>query len=483
MNRLISLFGSYRVLAIFSFFTIILLVTAVKSKGFYHWDEQYQIVEFASYKLGETPQKNLAWEFPAQIRPGLQPFIAYAVFKVMMKIGIESPFTQVMLLRFMSALLSLFTSFFVFLYLKNKYKTISAELLALLTCSFWFTPFVAVRFSSETWSACFMAIATVVLLVYEEQPRQRLLMSAGLMFGFAFLFRFQSAMFAAGLLLWLVFKQKKTIKHIVWFVLPFTFVCLIGVLFDRWLYGNFVFTPYKYFESNIMKDVASSFGVMPWHFYFSQVFIYAFLPVSIVLFASVSTFIVWSRKHILSGAVIVFLLIHTLIPHKELRFMFPLVFCLPIIFADVLSRFKSLYWQKNILIAFVVINVPLMLYMSVRPAQTEIADIEYCNSHKNTATIYYTLDNPAKIYGCFYELPAEQSMYHPLDAANVESVLHKDSPRYLFLTNYDYPKIPKEIQSTFKAVNARSKAEVAYFEFMTGEKDSAEFSRTLVQLP
>ena len=56
---------------------LVVLVTAWRSETFFHPDEHFQVVEFASHLLGWTPADALPWEFAAQMRPWLQP-LAYA---------------------------------------------------------------------------------------------------------------------------------------------------------------------------------------------------------------------------------------------------------------------------------------------------------------------------------------------------------------------------------------------------------------------
>ncbi len=60
---------------------VVYSITAYNSHGFYHADEQYQIIEFAGLKLGTHTPDELAWEFNIQIRPSLQPVIGFVVLK------------------------------------------------------------------------------------------------------------------------------------------------------------------------------------------------------------------------------------------------------------------------------------------------------------------------------------------------------------------------------------------------------------------
>ena len=97
------------IFAAFVYFT-----TAYNSHGFYHADEQYQIIEFAGLKLGTHSANELAWEFKEQIRPTLQPAICFTFLKVFEIININNPYNQAFVLRILSALMALIAiSFFV----------------------------------------------------------------------------------------------------------------------------------------------------------------------------------------------------------------------------------------------------------------------------------------------------------------------------------------------------------------------------------
>ena len=58
--------------------TLFTLLFALLSRGFYHPDEHFQILEYAHLKLfGAETTDYLPWEYHAMMRPGLQPFIAW----------------------------------------------------------------------------------------------------------------------------------------------------------------------------------------------------------------------------------------------------------------------------------------------------------------------------------------------------------------------------------------------------------------------
>ena len=93
---------------------LIYLVAAWFSVGHYHDDEYYQILDFAAYKLGFEMQNTVMWEYEANVRSGLQPFIAYMVAKGLMLINVTSPFIWAFYLRLLSLIVSLISIFVFF---------------------------------------------------------------------------------------------------------------------------------------------------------------------------------------------------------------------------------------------------------------------------------------------------------------------------------------------------------------------------------
>src|SRR5919206_4106439 len=61
------------------------LVAAYFNAGYYHYDEHFQILEFANYKLGRVPAESLAWEFHEKIRPWFQPAMAYVLIRALVQ--------------------------------------------------------------------------------------------------------------------------------------------------------------------------------------------------------------------------------------------------------------------------------------------------------------------------------------------------------------------------------------------------------------
>ena len=310
--------------------SLVYFVTAYQSEGYYHPDEHYQIIEFANHKLGNIEAQDLAWEYKARIRPALQPGIAWVIFQVLDYFTVRDPYHQAAFLRMISALLSVFAiSVFVKLTLhlvQPKYQ----RGYILLSYFLWFIPLIGVRFSSETWSGLFFLLSISVFLGNKEK-KLWLYALLGILLGLSFLLRFQSALLSFGFIVWLVFVGKEKLNNI---VIILTFILLtvqMGIFIDTWFYGEYILTFFNYFYVNIIADVASQFGVSPWYIICWYILKFPTLPIGIIILLAWVILSIKKPLNIFLWSVIPFILIHSIIPHKEERFLFPIVFFMPIL--------------------------------------------------------------------------------------------------------------------------------------------------------
>ena len=133
---------------------IVYTITAFMSKGYYHPDEHYQILEFANYKLGNIQRADLPWEYQFSMRSSFMPWIAYYIIKLF-----NNPFHATLVLRLITAVMSVTAiSFFIHAYNQTieKHNKVVFYFLSFLL---WVLPFINVRFSSETWSGISLLFA------------------------------------------------------------------------------------------------------------------------------------------------------------------------------------------------------------------------------------------------------------------------------------------------------------------------------------
>ncbi len=312
---------------------LIFSVAAYFMVGSLHADEHYQILEFANYKRGLVQAKQLPWEFGARLRPAIQPTMAFFLLEFFELININEPFLQAFLLRLLSGALFVYSSFRLYQVLVAEFKTPFFQYLYFIFTFFlYFFPYIGVRFSSENFSACFYMLAFASLYpVVQKQVNitYQKAFETGTLFGLSFLFRYQAAIMILGLALWLLIFHFQKLRY--WLLMFGGFILMIGieVLIDWWFYGELGFSAWHYFKVNLMEGKAVSFGTEPWWWYFSVPDFKRLLLINASLLAFTFCFgIVWFR-HPISWIFFPFLLIHTLISHKEIRFIFPILVYVP----------------------------------------------------------------------------------------------------------------------------------------------------------
>ncbi len=303
------------------------LCAAFFSEGRAHPDSDYQILEFAHSKIETGVSRTLPWEFFEQIRPAVQPAIAYAVHRYATG---PDPFETALLLRLASAALGFFS---IWLLCGQALRWLnhgwSKATLVLFTGLFWLLPFLNARFASETWAGAFLCLGIVLVLgACKENYRFALwsALTAGLVFGFAFYLRFPVALALLGLGLWLIVIERPKIKIIGAMALGFLLALGINLLLDRWFYGLWTFTPVNYFLVNLVEAKAAQFGVDPWWYYIEKILLLMVPPFSLVLLSAVIGAVILKPRNILVWTVVCFMVGHSFIDHKETRFLMPVIY-------------------------------------------------------------------------------------------------------------------------------------------------------------
>lgn len=372
------------------------LATAFFSDGYHHPDEHFQILEFANFKLGASPSSDLPWEFQEQIRPSLQPTLAYYLIRAMHVIGTQNPFLEVRALRILSALLS----FFVFVKLadlstKSLPGKTGSEVLISLVFLLWFMPYLQVRYSSECWSGIVFLTAIYHLLKFERETDYHpgLLFIAGVLSGLSFFFRFQMGFAIIGAFGWLI-NRKVKVRDLAIFVAGGLLAGAVCIALDCWFYDELVLTPYQYFKSNIVEGKAANWGVSPWWYYLYEFLIDSVPPISLLLLGLFLHGLFLQRKHLFCWTFIPYLLAHILVGHKELRFLFPMVF--PFLFfvstgwLSLRKLFSKHLLFKIALTLSLIGNFLLLPIRSIMPAQEAIPYYRflYIYTKKQQTTIY-----------------------------------------------------------------------------------------------
>ncbi|AEO69608.1 glycosyltransferase family 22 protein [Thermothielavioides terrestris NRRL 8126] len=125
-------------------------------------------------------------------------------------------------------------------------------------------------------------------------------------------------------------------------------VLAVSLVSDRLYFGFWTFPPYKWLYFNMVQSLAVFYGRMPWHFYLSQgvpLLTTTFLPFVLVgLYKGVSSLkgsstLQTNIIRTLTFAALATIAVFSLISHKEIRFIYPLLPVLHILAAPYIASF------------------------------------------------------------------------------------------------------------------------------------------------
>lgn len=149
--------------------------------------------------------------------------------------------------------------------------------------------------------------------------------------------------------------------------------------------------------------LGSSFSTEPWWEYFAQVLERAVPPFSLLYLLPPLMLFALRPKHVLTWTVLPFLLVHMMIGHKELRFLFPMLGLVPLLVVHGLVLVRVRWWPEmstssGVHIAsriFVAVHIPLLLVAMFKPADSEIGLYRTVYvDYKMPITLYFEGEHP-----------------------------------------------------------------------------------------
>lgn len=305
------------------------VATAWFSTGFHSADEHYQVIAFAEAKLGHQPVEELPWEHAAQVRSAFLPTLSMLVFLAAGSAGMHDPFVLAFLLRLLTALFALWAVRRFTLAVRHLVPPPLWRAFLFGSFLLWFLPFLHVRFTGEAWSGLFILLALAALL--RPAPARHSFLHAGVFLGLAFLCRPPTLVIALGLGLWLAVEKRAQATRLLQLGLGFLAMALAGLVLDSWFYGQPVLTAWNYLQTGITGDSPHPFTEFPWWYYYAWAVKYAIPLFGIPLLLAFGLACALQPRHFLVWATVPFLVMHMLIPHKDLRFLYPLAGLMPLL--------------------------------------------------------------------------------------------------------------------------------------------------------
>ena len=395
--------NSTNIQLILLFGLIVQIIFCITGVGYFHPDQHFQIIEFSSLQLHKENAATAVWELESNIRPTLQVYIFSGFRIVCESFSITNPLNQLLLLRLIQGLLFwFFVNYISFFY--NKYSTEKNLIITLLIINFsWFLPYSRTLFSSEVTAALifFPAIFWFHKLQLEKSISILKLLIIGVLIGLSFYLRFQLGFAIAGFFT-LIFFLNKLYKYSFYVLIGFSLGVLFNVFVDYLFYHKIIFTPFVYFKINIIDGVAASFGEKSF-FYYLGVLVGLIIvpPISILLLLQYFKISIQKFKHPFVISCLFFLVGHSMVAHKEERFLFTIINIIPIILSigglDYLARkYQTLKLYKYIINFSIGLNIFLLIAFVFIPYSQSIHFIKKLSREEKiqNKTVYCFERNP-----------------------------------------------------------------------------------------
>lgn len=320
--------GSYLAMAF-----LLRLPAVLWAGGFEHPDQQFQSIDPA-YHLATGAAWHEPWEFRDGSRSWCYPEALALVFRLLAAVGFEAPGPTMLAVRAVHALLSLLPVW-LFWSVLVKWQPVRESRLPLLLFAVSGLPLASVQAGGGPVAATLAVAAGLALAGRGPFPAM-----AGLCLGFAFVCRFQDALFGPAFLVVLLFQRRWAAAA--WFSLG----CLPGIVVqgvcDLAAGGPFLGTVWNYVATNVgANDAANAWRTqpLPFYLYAGVVPVLALLPWPTVLRAA------WARLRagsaVLPAALVgaaVHLAVFSCVPRKALRFEQP---AFVLLFAVLLAGFAA----------------------------------------------------------------------------------------------------------------------------------------------
>ena len=435
------------------FFAIVLyLFFAYFNYGHNTGDEYSQIYEFAAYKIGYVNYADLRlWEYDTHMRPGFQVWIVYELYQFMHLFNADvNIFSLNYIIQAGSALLSIFACFLSFKVLSKDFSQTYSKLFVLLSLFTWLGIYTSLHFNGENISGKLYFISVLLILLALDKKTWYYFALSGIIFGMAFASRFQITFSALGVFLWLIIARKISLKHLlILLISSLISIGIFNVVIDHWFYGQWVFSAYNYYYQNMVTGTMNSYGTDPFYTYIPMLL--GYFPWGPIYVVATAWFIYRKPKHLFTAAIVPFFVIHSIIGHKEVRFMLPMIAFMPYIITtwlDKINFIDKFHSQKAYRVtAKIVIWLNLIAFISMLiPAATEIGGWRYISqNYSQPTTIYYNAVKDRKLL--FYIKPNIKLI--PIN--NASEINCNNTPNCLYLLDADRieSNVPGELKYSF----------------------------------
>jgi phosphatidylinositol glycan class B len=425
---------------------IVQVITSITQAGVSSADQHFQIVEFSLDQLGKKNGFVQVWEYTNFVRPTVQVYLFSGYHLLLNALNITDPYTQLTILRvFLGVIMWVVFNLLALHFTRNAESRVKLIVLLLMNLS-WALPYSRTLFSAEMMGSLFFFGALLLYDHYKDRRPSFLIVAvAGFLFCLAFYLRFQMAFGMVGVAVWLLFFERKY-THI----LPLAVGFIAGAALNTWLdyayYDKLVITPYEYFHANIIAGRADYFGRSSFLRYIGLIILVTPAPLfSILVFLFLLRTSVTKYREVIVLSTVLFVVFHSLVGHKEERFIFPVFNAFPLMIGYAVPSIQRLFnvrqrWagalSSLLLGTTVFLNaVFLLVFCSVPYSQTIVFSEKLSEHFRGQQVSLFCVrqtpfETPSGNQMEFYKLASQNIGVQKIKTFDAD-VLRQEQPQYL----------------------------------------------------
>lgn len=318
-------------------------------------DEYWQSLEVSHHMVFNYGY--LTWEWKKGIRGFTYPLVFALLYKILNFINCDLVYLLIWLPRVIQALLAAYVDvkvFFLFRTLEN--QDVANWTFFCHMCS-WFTWFCCTRTLTNSTETALTSLA----LFYFPLPGSKTQHSVKYLslVALAVIVRPTALIVWFPLLIYHFWREENKLRLITHHYIPTGLLAvIISTLIDCVFYEKWTLVQFNFLKFNIFHGVADFYGSHPWHWYLTQGFVVVIGPHLPFFLHGCS--LAFKRYKILLASIIWTIVVYSLLPHKEFRFIYPVLpFCM--VFCGIsISHLKT--WRRPAVAFLLVANLLPALY-------------------------------------------------------------------------------------------------------------------------
>lgn len=336
------------------------IFNALTIKTFFQPDEYWQSLEPAHklvFGYGYT-----TWEWAEQLRSAVHPLIYAAVYELADAAGVDVVLAPKIFQGMVAALGDWYMGKLAGRILGSRTDAVYAMIISVGSAFNWYCITRTLSNSLE------MVLTTIALVYWPWNAKTRVdygeFVVSLTVAAFSCLCRPTNALLWLALGTHLLWKLRRRLDG------PFIRVVLTAgsvmtlsltanVVLDYWYYGELTFPLIRFVEFNVVQSLSGFYGTSPFHYYVSQG-----LPILLIGYLPLTAYELWISRHTVTGRIILFIIVvYSLLSHKEVRFIYPLLPFLHLLLVQATTRFSK--WKRaGIVAAMILVNAPVAFYFT-----------------------------------------------------------------------------------------------------------------------